>query len=349
MMKENSQYCFTDTRGEDIFLYRLSNNRGTEVIISNYGAIITAFRYMTRNDLPNDIVLGFDDVKQYSGKEYLKNYPWFGAAVGRYGNRIRNARFEIDGQEYQLTKNSGNNQLHGGLEGFDKKVWKMEDVGTGMLLLSHRSPDGDEGYPGNLEVRILYTLNDADELSYEFTANTDKPTAINLTHHSYFNLNNGKGDIKDHELKIPADHYLEQDENLAVTGNLVAVKNTSHDFTQRKKIAADWDETTGYDQSFVTAKPAKEFGLVAEAWSAKSGLKLEVWSTEPVVHFYSGVWIPSVKGKNGTNYTPFSGFCLETQIHPNAINLPHFPNTVLRPGETYHQKTVYKVIQEPLK
>ena len=239
--------------------------------------------------------------------------------------------------------------MHGGLEGFDKKVWKLEDVGTGMLLLSYTSPHGEEGYPGNLEVKLLYNLSDADELSYELTATTDKSTAVNLTHHSYFNLNNGIGTIEEHEIKIAAPNYLEQDKNLVVTGKLIPVKNTRHDFTQRRKIADGWDETTGYDQSFVTDKPGKAFGMVAEAWSLQSGLKLEVWSTEPVVHFYSGVWIPLVKGKNGTRYKPYSGFCLETQIHPNAINIPHFPNTVLRPAEKYYHKTVYKVIQEPLK
>ena len=349
MMKENRRYCFTNPQGEDIFQFYLSNNKGTEVIISNYGAIITTFRVRNEDSEPNDIVLGFDDMQQYTSKEYLENYPWFGAAIGRYGNRIKDAHFQIDGHNYPLTKNSGNNQLHGGLEGFDKKVWKVEDSGIGMLLLSYNSPHGDEGYPGNLDVKLLYTLNDADELSYEFTATTDKPTAVNLTHHSYFNMNNGHGTIKEHELKIPAENYLEQDKNLVVTGKLIPVKDTAHDFTQRRKIADGWNETTGYDQSYVTEKEVGEFGLVAEAWSAQSGTKLEVWSTEPVVHFYSGVWIPGVKGKNETTYKPYSGFCLETQIHPNAINIPHFPNTVLMPGEKYYQKTVYKVIQEPLK
>jgi len=348
-MNLSRQYCFTSPQGEDIYLYKLSNNKGTEVTISNYGAIITSYIIRMPDGQANDIVLGFDNIKDYQGKFYLSQYPWFGAAIGRYGNRIKNARFQIGGKEYLLTKNAGDNQLHGGVTGFDKKIWREIDASNGILVLTYTSSDGEEGYPGTLEVQLSYMLNDVDELCYEYIASTNKPTAVNLTHHSYFNLENGQGDIRDHTLKITASHYLEQDESLATTGRLIAVENTMYDFLQPKKISADWDQKTGYDQSFVTDKPGKTFGKVAEAWSGNSKLKLEVWTTEPVVHFYSGVWIPRVNGKNGTTYGPYSGFCLETQIHPNAVNYPHFPNTILRPGETYYQKTVYKVLAGSVK
>jgi len=343
-MKANRHFCFTHASGEDIYLFKLTNSKGTEVSISNYGAIITSFSVRQPDGVINDIVLGFDRMEDYFNDAYLSAYPWFGAAIGRYGNRIGGACFTIDKTTYQLTKNSGPNQLHGGHEGFDKKIWTVINASTSTLELSYKSNDGEEGFPGSLVISLRYELNDANELSYEFNAHTDKPTAVNLTHHSYFNLDTVKSSIANHQIRIAATHLLEQDENLVTTGRIVDIRDTDFDFRQFKQPGQSWDPATGYDQSFVTEKDKKNFSLVAEAKSEQSGLAMEIWSTEPVVHFYTGVWIPSLKGKDGVQYGPYSGFCLETQVHPNAINIPHFPNTILRPGETYHHKTLYKVI-----
>ena len=345
-MQIEKQFCFTDSSGEDIYLFTLRNTRGTEVLITNFGAIITSLKIKLPGDRTNDIVLGFDKVEDYFSKDYLAEYPWFGCAVGRYANRIKNAEFEIDGKKYHLSKNRGNDHLHGGINGFDKKVWKIVSFGEtpgSYLELKHNSPDGDEGYPGNLDVIIRFELNDQNELSYEYTAFCDMPTVVNLTRHEYFNLDNGNGTIEDHELKIYASKTLDQDDNLTANGKISSVVNTGFDFSEFHSIGQRMNKEDGYDKTFVLDDTKKEIKLVAEAYSERSKTKLEVFSDQPTVHFYSGRWIPEVKGKNSIAYGPFSGFCLETQIHPNATNIPHFPNTILRPGEIYRQKTIYKV------
>lgn len=352
-MKTEKQYCFTHSSGEDIYLFALSNAKNTEVLITNYGAIITTFKIKQPDGSVNDIVLGFDKVEDYFSEDYLKQYPWFGCAVGRYANRIGNAKFEIDGIQYHLAKNRPHEHLHGGIGSFDKKVWQFVSQGEApqpFLELKYQSADGEEGYPGNMDVLIRFELNDNNELSYQYTATCDQPTAINLTHHSYFNLNNGGGTIKDQEVKIYASNVLEQDDMLVATGNSVPVANTPFDFREFYSIGEGLNKIEEYDKSFIVDKketPAgsAELPLVAEAKSAQAKIKLQVYSTEPIVHFYSGKWIPAVKGKNGTIYGPCSGFCLETHKHPNAVNIPHFPNTILRPGEIYYQKTVYRITQ----
>ena len=342
-MDNSSQFCFTHPSGKDIYLYSLRNINKTEVLITNYGAIITAYRINMREGSSNDIVLGFDNVQDYLNADYLKVYPFMGAAVGRYANRLKNASFKIDDKAFSVSRNWGPDQLHGGFEGFDKKVWDFVsfDQKCNILLLRYNSPDGEEGFPGNLEVNVCFELNDDDDLIYEYTATCDQPTAINLSHHEYFNLNNGEGTIDDHELKIYSDKILEQDENLAVNGNYIAVENTKFDFTEFHKIGERMNG--GYDQSFVVDKKEDQLSMVAEVISKKAGLKLQVLTTEPLVHLYSGQGFPKIKGKNNTEYGPYSGLCLETQKHPNAINIPRFPSTVLRPGEKYHQKNVYKI------
>jgi aldose 1-epimerase len=342
MDNTNKQFCFTHPGGEDIYLFTLSNSKGTEVRITNYGATITAFIVLQKNGTRNDIVLGFDKVDEYLGYDYLQANPYFGAAIGRYGNRIKNGHFSIDGKTYAVEKNLGTEHLHGGVTGFDKKVWTPFSSTTDSVVMKYESKDGEENYPGTLDVTIKFELNEDNELMHEYSAFCDKPTPVNLTHHSYFNLNNGKGNINNHMVKINGSDILEQDETLTVTGKLLPVENTSYDFRQFKRISKDWNPDTGYDQSFVldsvTPPPA------AEAYSEESGIKLQVFTTEPIVHLYTGKSIPVIPGKNGIKYGPFSGFCLETQVHPNAINIPHFPDTVLRPGKEYRQRTVYKVI-----
>ena len=348
MQKNNGVFCFTHYSGEDIYLFTLRNTIGTEVCITNYGAIITSFKVTQRDGTINDIVLGLEKVEDYLSGEYLARYPYFGAAIGRYANRIKNGEFRIDGKDYYLKKNKGVDHLHGDTNGFDKKVWTFQAGSEKTLSLTFRSIDGEEGYPGNLESAIRFELTDKNELMYEFMATTDQSTAVNLTHHSYFNLNNGRGIINDHLVKIFSSQVLEQDENFVVTGKTIPVNNTPFDFRKLKRIDKDWNAAEGYDQSFVADKSSgidntTGLTLVAEACSEQSKLKLEIYTDEPLVHFYTGKWIPVLKGKGGTTYGPFSGFCFETQKHPNAINIPHFPNTVLRPGETFRTKTMYRI------
>ena len=349
-MPGSRQYCFTHSSGEDVCLFSLQNAKGTEVLITNYGAIITSFKIKQADGKINDIVLGFDTVKDYLEKDYLEKYPWLGAAIGRYANRIGGCSFTIDGKKYMLPVNIPDNHLHGGVTGFDKKVWNIDSFvqfPKPSLTLDYFSADGEEGYPGNLKVTLLFELSDDNELSYEYFAECDQPTAINLTHHSYFNLNNGKGTIKEYLLKIYADMTLEQDDHLVTTGRIVPVENSAFDFREFYSIGEGLKRIPEYDKSFVTNGAAKDSAgiqLMAEAKSEQSNILLRVYSTDPVVHFYSGKWIPELNGKDGNRYGSFAGFCLETHKHPNAINIPHFPNTILRPGEKYYQKNIYKVI-----
>lgn len=344
MRTSDRQFCFSYS-GEDIYLFRLTNSKGTEVCISNYGAIIVSFTLLQKNGSSNNIVLGFDNVKDYRADNYLKVYPYFGAAIGRYGNRIRSGTFTLDGTEYTLAKNLGPDHLHGGNTGLDKRVWKCGEYSSNSLVLSYFSPDGEEGYPGNLFITLRFELSEENDLSYSYSAITDKSTPVNLTHHSYFNLDNGEGNIGNTLLKINSSSILEQDEHLTVTGKLTEVKNSFYDFRQLKRINADWDPKKGYDQSYVldTVNPSI---AAAEAYSEKSGLWLQVLTSEPIVHLYTGSGIPAVTGSKGKQYGPFSGFCLETQVHPNAVNIPVFPNTILGPGQTYHQQTIYRVREE---
>jgi aldose 1-epimerase len=353
-MPLKQQFCFKDSAGEDIYLFTLSNKNNITISITNYGAIITSFKIKTEDSSYNDIVLGFDEVKDYLSENYLKQYAYLGAVCGRYANRIKNGRFVLDAKEYELTRNMGNDMLHGGREGFDKKTWKVKSVDENSLELAYLSKNGEEGFPGNLQTTIKFELNNNNELSYEFFAETDKPTAINLTHHSYFNLNNGIGTIDEHEVRINASNILKQDENLVCNGEFIPVENTMYDFRSFKTINKDWDKTNGYDQCFIIDNKTENLSLVAETRSKQSGVTLQIFSTEPAVQFYTGQGL-NIKnarpgeavgrGKNEVDYVPFSGFCLETHKHPNAINIPHFPNTVLRPGEKYYQKNVYKVIR----
>jgi len=346
-MPLKQQFCFKNSAGEDIYLFLLSNKNGTTISITNYGAVIIAYKIKMKDGSFDDIVLGFDDVKDYLSENYLQHYAYLGAVCGRYTNRIKNGWFILDGKEYQLTQNMGNDLLHGGREGFDKKTWKLKSANDNSVELTYLSKNGEEGFPGNLETTIRFELNDKDELSYEFFATTDKPTAVNLTHHSYFNLNNDKETIEEHEVKINASSILKQDEGLVCNGEFIPVENTMYDFRDFKAINKNWDKGNGYDQCFIIDNKTEELSLVAEGRSKQSGITLQIFSTERAVQFYTGQGLNIRNAKNGIDYVPFSGFCLETHKHPNAINIPHFPNTILRPGEKYYQKNVYKIIQEP--
>jgi aldose 1-epimerase len=341
-MASEKKFCFSAKSGEDVYLFTLRNAIGTEVLITNYGAIITAFKIKTTNGNYNDIVLGFDTPEEYMSENYLNQYAYFGAAIGRYANRIKNSSFSIDNIKFSVTINMGKNQLHGGKEGFDKKVWDTVSFENNSLQLKYLSKDGEEGFPGNLETTIRFELNDKDELSYEFTATTDKSTAVNLTHHSYFNLNNGEGPIDDTELKIYSSCILAKDEEDVCTGELIPVENTQFDFREFHSINERWKKEEGYDHSFIIDNKNDSLEMVAEA--RQKEITLQVFSTDTTVQFYTGQGIGKLKGKNNTMYGPYSGFCLETQKHCNAVNIPHFPNTILKPGETYYQKNIYKAI-----
>lgn len=328
--------------GKKIFVYTLKNKVGTEVCITNYGAIIMAIKVMKSDNTFNDIVLGFDNPCDYWSVAYLKNYPYFGASIGRYGNRIDKAAIVIDGIPYQLNSTNPGYQLHGGVEGFDKKVWERIPSNNDELVLQYISPDGEEGFPGTLTVQIIFKLNENNELSYEYKATTDKATAVNITHHSYFNLNNGQGDIQNQHLKINASQYLEQDANYCTTGKLLPTFGTRNDFSRYNETGNIANPENGIDISYPLDHPGIE-NVAAEAFCDEQDIKLQVYTTEPLVHLYNAYGSPTIIGKNGTQYAPFSGFCFETQKHPNAIRIPEFPNTVLRPGETYHTKTIYKI------
>jgi len=346
-MPTEMQYCYTNPQGEKIYLFILRNTKGTVVKITNYGATITSFIVRDGSGNNNDIVLGFDDIADYLSPAYVAQYPWFGCAVGRYANRIHNASFDLEGKTYLLASNNGRHQLHGGPKGFDRRVWKVGKYGdtpSPFVELHYLSPDGEQGFPGNLDVTLRFDLNDRDELTHQFSATTDKPTPCNLTHHSYFNLNNGEGDIFQHQVRIFSTQILEQDNELVATGRMIPVEGTAYDLQEFHLVGDGLGIIDEYDKSFVINRYNGELQLAAEVKYEPRKIGLQVLTTEPVVHFYSGKWTPVVKGKYGNEYGPWSGLCLETHIHPNAVNIPGFPNTILRPGEYYRQICTYRVI-----
>lgn len=329
--------------GKEVLGIELTNTKGSYVKIYNYGAIVSKFIVTNAHGEKQDIVLGFEDIEEYVSEDYLENYPYLGAIIGRYANRVKGGQFSIDGQTHQLYTSSDGNSLHGGKEGFDKKVWEVFSTIDPSVTLQYISPAGDEGYPGNLTVQVTYKLTDEDELVLDMKASTDAATAVNFTHHGYFNLSPEGGSIANHIHRMPASKYLEQDDAYTVTGKALPVEGTIYDFLGPKPIGQDWDPAEGYDQTFVLDKEYGEMTLASETTEAQSGLKLSVYTTEPVAHFYTAKYTDVKNGKDGRHYAPFSAFCVETQHAPNAINIPEFTGTLLRPGETYSQTTIYKV------
>jgi len=344
------QQPFGTHDGRPITLYTLTNSHGVEVRAMNYGGIITSIRVPDRNGKFADVVLGHDSLEGYT-----PNPPYIGAIIGRYGNRIANGEFKLDGKTYHLPKNDGPNTLHGGVaKTFDRVVWEGEPLKdkTGVAF-SYVSHDGDDGFPGNVKVRVTYTLTDGNALLIDYEATADKATPINLTQHSYFNLaGEGNGDILSHEIMINADRFTPVDKNLIPTGELRAVKGTPMDFTQPMKMGARIDDSYdqlvlghGYDHNFVINDKPEENGLklAARVHEPTSGRILEVWTTQPGVQFYTGNFLDgSVTGKQGHVYKRRYGFCLETQHFPDSPNHPDFPTTILHPDEHFHQQTVFK-------
>lgn len=332
--------------GEAVELYTLTNAKGVEADISTYGGVVVSLKVPGRSGALGDIVLGFDD---FNG--YLKPPPYFGAIVGRYGNRIAHAQFTLDGVVYKLAKNDGDNTLHGGNRGFDKVLWKAKPEGGQSLELTYLSKDGEEGYPGNLSVTVVYTLTDNNELKIDYTATTDKDTVLNLTNHSYFNLAGaGEGDILGHQVTINADRFTPVDKGLIPTGELRSVAGTPFDFRQPhaigERINANDEQIVlggGYDHNFVLNRTGDGLSLAARVTDPKSGRVLEVLTTEPAVQFYTGNFLDgTIRGKGGKVYGRRSAFCLETQHYPDSPNHPDFPSTVLKPGAQYHTTTVYR-------
>ena len=329
--------------GEEVQIFTLSNDHGVAVRIINYGGIIVAVNAPDRDGKLGDVVLGHDLLEGY-----LNRSRYFGALVGRYANRIARGRFHLNGVEYQLASNNGPNHLHGGQRGFDKVVWHAT-ANDDALQLTYLSRDGEEGYPGNVNVMVNYCLTDANELRIEYFASTDQDTIINLTNHSYFNLAT-TGTVLDHEVTIHADAFTPIDETLIPTGELRTVAGTPMDFNSPTTIGArikvddqQLRNAGGYDHNFVLHTSDEKLRTVAEVYEPETGRVLTVSTTQPGLQFYSGNFLNgSIVGKNGRAYIKHSGFCLETQHFPDSPNHPNFPSTVLRPGEQYHHVTVFK-------
>jgi aldose 1-epimerase len=332
--------------GKEVFLYTLSNGKNSTVKITNYGGIVTSLLVPDKSGRVDDIVLGFDSLERY-----LSGHPYFGCLIGRYGNRIGGARFQLNGKEYVLAANEGRNHLHGGNIGFDKVVWNAAEMqqGDGVgLRLTYLSKDGEEGYPGNLDCTVTYSFNDKNELSIDYSATTDRPTVVNLTNHSYFNLKGaGNGDILDHTIMIRAEKFLPVDGESIPTGELRAVKDGPMDFTQPRTIGSRIREVAGgYDHNYVLAEQSpRAFSPAALVTAPDNGRKMEVSTTEPGIQFYTGNFLDgTIKGKGGKIYPKHAAFCLETQHFPDSPNRPAFPSTVLNPGEMYRQQTTFRFI-----
>jgi aldose 1-epimerase len=332
----------TTADGQAVQLFTLTNKNGVVAKITNYGALLTELHVPDKAGKLGDVVLGFDHLKGY-----LAGHPYFGATVGRVANRVGGAQFTLDGKTYKLAANNGPNALHGGVVGFDKVVWHAEPlVELTAVKFTHRSPDGHEGYPGNLTTTVTYSLADTNELRIEYVATTDKLTPVNLTHHSYFNLA-GSGDILDHELMIAADQYTPVNDTLIPTGKLAPVADTPLDFTKPTKIGARIAELKGepggYDHNYVLRGGGKKLTLAAEVYEPKSGRVLKILTTEPGLQFYTGNFLDGkLTGKGGTVYKKHTGFCLEAQRFPDAVNQPSFGSVLLKPGATYSQTTIHQ-------
>jgi aldose 1-epimerase len=335
-----TQESFGRTRdGQPVEAFILENAKGVKVKVINYGAAIVSVLAPDRSGRLADVVLGFDRIEGYQGD----NNPHIGCCCGRYANRIANGRFTLDGVEYQLAVNNGPNSLHGGLAGFDKKVWDAEISGD-TVCMSLISEDGDEGYPGTLQVKLVYSLNTDGELRIDYIAITDRKTVINLTNHSYFNLAGG-GTIRHHVIRINADTYTVVNGNMIPTGELRPVAGTEMDLRIPTPINRNIDavEGLGYDHNYcINQVKEGDLTLAVQVTEPESGRKLECWTTEPGVQFYTGNFLNGVQGKGGAYYNKQEGFCLETQHYPNSPNQPDFPSAVLEPGQTYTQTCIYK-------
>lgn len=344
------EYFGTTPDGENVHVYTLTNSKGSEARIITYGGIVVSLKLPDRNGVLGDVVLGFDTLGDYIEDN---SCCFFGTITGRYANRIANGRFSLSGREYQLATNLPPNHLHGGEKGFDKVVWKANPVahdGSVGLAMTYVSPDGEEGYPGTLDVKVTYTLTDNDAFRIDYEATTNKPTIVNLTNHSYFNLKDGgQSSALNHLMMINADYFTPADKNGIPSGEIRSVQGTPFDFLEPKLIGSRINQNnqqlkfgTGYDHNFVLNEPEEELRLAAKVQESTTGRVMEIWTSEPGVQFYSGNFLDgSITGKAGVAYQRRAGFCLETQHYPDSPNKGNFPSTVLNPGETYRSTTIH--------
>ena len=343
-----------EVEGKPVDLWTLRNGKGLEAEITNYGTIVVSLKVPDRQSVFADVVLGRPTVK-----DYVERTQYFGCTAGRCANRIAGGKFKIDGQEFTLATNNGANHLHGGVKGFDKVVWSGEGAMTDdgpQVTFTYRSVDGEEGYPGNVDVKVVYTLTQMNELVVNMSATTDKATCVNLAHHSYWNLaGHDAGSVLGHMLQIPAKRYTPVDASLITTGEIAEVANTPLDFTMMKEIGKDFakmpatkDDPGGYDHNYVLDQAPKGKGgmwLSAILHDPKSGRTMEIWSNQPGIQFYTGNFLDGIPGKNGAVYQKNGALCLETQAFPDSINKqgrPGWPNVVLKPGETYRHNMVHR-------
>ncbi|TDO83461.1 aldose 1-epimerase [Halanaerobium saccharolyticum] len=334
-------------RGEQVYLYTVTNNNGAQMKVTNYGGRITALKVPDKNGDLVDVVLGLESLKGY-----IENPNYFGPVIGRYGNRIADGQFTLDGKTYHIAQNNGDNHLHGGFVGFDKRVWKIKAVENNndvSIVLNYLSKDGEEGYPGNLDIKVTYTLTDNNSVVIDYMAVTDKATPVNLTNHSYFNLNGVNDTALDHQLMINADYYTPIDDEWIPTGAIASLEGTPLDFREAtrvgKRIEEDFvqlENGAGYDHNYVLNTEGDLDQVAASVYSPATGIFMEVYTTEPGVQFYSGNFLDgSITGKYDKVYNKHDAICLETQHFPNSPNVNHFPSTILRPNEVYKTTTIY--------
>lgn len=328
--------------GRDVILYTLTNKNNVQLTVMNYGGTIVSINVPDKNNRFDNVVLSFDSLEGFLQKEN----PCFGCLVGRYANRIANAAFTLNDIEYKLAPNNNGNTLHGGLKGYDKVVWSSEPLpDNNSVKFSYFSPDGEEGFPGNLTIHVVYQLTDDNAISIDYTATTDAPTPVNFTNHAYFNLSGGAdADILDHELTLTATRYTEADDKLIPTGRILDVKGTALGFTGTKKVGKDIHKIQpGYDHNFVLDNETGSLNNIGSLYHAPSGRYMQVATTQPGVQLYTGNFLNgSLKHTpGGIVYNKYAGLCLETQHYPDSPNQPSFPNTILNPGEKFHHTTVY--------
>ncbi len=341
VIQENGNKIYYGTIDKDtVYAYTIKNNKGMKAVISNYGGTLLSLWTPDKSGVSGDVVLGYDSLTGYRQK---KN-PFFGALIGRYANRIRHGSFQLDGKTYTLDPNDRGNSLHGGSKGFDKVIWTVNQVNDSSLALSYLSHDGEEGYPGNLNVKVVYTITSENGLQIDYTALSDMKTPVNLTNHAYFNLSAGKDStILSEEIKINASKYTPVNDSLIPTGQIVSVSNTPFNFLATKKIGKDIDKVKGgYDHNFVINKKDSGMAVAAEVYDPVSGRHLTVKTTQPGIQFYTGNFLDgSLTGRDGKKIVKHAALCLETQHFPDSPNQPSFPNSILAPGQAFHETTVY--------
>ncbi|MCT4672164.1 MAG: galactose mutarotase [Prolixibacteraceae bacterium] len=344
-MKIVSQPFGNTKENKEVLLFRLENDKNLIVKITNYGAIVTDIQMPNKEGLSDHIALGFDSLEKYTSQEYIDNCPYFGAIAGRYANRIKEGKFSIDGKEYQLAVNNGPNALHGGIVGLDKVVWNAEmeqEENEVSLILTYKAKDQEEGFPGNTDITVVYTLTNDNQLFIKYRATTDQKTIINLTNHTYFNLNGINHTIKDHDLVVNAPKVTPVDNNLIPTGEYASTEGTSYDFRTQKNLGEGIDSLEeGYDINFVLDK--EKDPLYAGTLShQESGRSVSVYTTQPGLQVYTGYYIPEFTGLDNKKYGRYMGVALETQHFPDSPNQPHFPSTILEPEKPFEEITCFQ-------